>query len=555
MIRLRPYQSELEHDIYDVWRERPRANITAVAATGSGKTVLFSKILHDHRGACVAIAHRQELIAQISLALARNGVRHRLIGAKELTRTCVSLHMLEIGQSFFDPSALCAVAGVDTLIRMKDDSWMKQVTLIVLDECHHLLRNNKWGKAAAMFPNARCLGVTATPMRADGQGLGRHADGIMDALVLAPNMRDLIKMGYLNDYRVFAPPSDLDLDNVPISAGGDFSPEPLRKAVHASHIVGDVVQHYGRLAQGKLGVTFAVDVEAATEIAASFNAAGIPAAVVHAETPAWDRVNLLRRFRNREILQLCNVDLFSEGFDLPAIEVVSMARPTHSFPLFAQQFGRACRVMVSENYLQNWDMYSDAERCDIIARSSKPRALIIDHVGNIHRHGLPDAVRTYTLDRRATRSRVQNIIPIRTCAKCGSAYERSEIACPYCQYRQLPTERSTPAQVDGDLHELDPAVLARMRGEIEAGPNIQTWMSPEIVRGITGHWHQKNAAQRELREAIAQWGGYQTQSTDTDELRKAQKRFFLIFGVDVLTAQTLARKEAEELTARVRSSM
>src|SRR5882762_8257373 len=142
-----------------------------------------------------------------------------------------------------------------------------------------MLRDNKWGKVASMFPNARWLGVTATPNRADGRGLGRHADGLFDTMVHAPSMRELIRMGYLTDYRIFTIPSDVDLTDVPISAGGDFSPEPLRKAVHRSHIVGDVVQHYLRIARGKLGVTFAVDVESATQIAAAFNAAGVKAEV------------------------------------------------------------------------------------------------------------------------------------------------------------------------------------------------------------------------------------------------------------------------------------
>ena len=337
-MRLRPYQAQLKADIYKIWQSNPRANVLAVAATGSGKTVLFSDVIHDHKGASVAVAHRQELVSQISLALARNGVRHRIIGVSSLTKICVQLHMMEIGASYFDPTAMCAVAGVDTLIRMKDDPWFRQVTLGIQDEAHHMLGNNpsnmnKWGRAATMFPNARWLGVTATPNRADGRGLGRHAEGIMDAMVLAPAMRDLINMGYLTDYRIFAPPSDIKLEDVPVTASGEFSQEPLRKAVHASHIVGDVVAHYRRLAMGKLGVTFAVDVESATEIAQSFNDAGIPAAIVHAETPTYDRVRLLNMFKKRELLQLVNVDLFGEGFDLPAIEVVSMARPTHSFPL------------------------------------------------------------------------------------------------------------------------------------------------------------------------------------------------------------------------------
>ncbi len=377
-MRLRPYQSQLKADVYSHWWRDPKANVLAVSATGSGKTVIFADVIREHSGVSIAVAHRQELVTQISIALARVGVRHRLIGSSSLPKLCVKLHMDEIGRSYYDASAGCVVAGVDTLVRMpKTDPLFNQVTLGIQDEAHHMLDDNKWGKAAAMFPNARWLGVTATPCRADGKGLGRHADGIFDAMVQAPGMRDLIRMGYLTDYRIFTPPSDLDLSQVPLSAGGDFSPEPLRKAVHKSHIVGDVVSHYTRLAKDKLGVTFAVDVEAATELAAAYRAAGVSAEVVSANTAPANRQIILRRFANRQIMQLVNVDLFGEGFDLPAIEVVSFARPTQSFTLFTQQFGRALRLMLAPDLIGLWDQFSDDERLAFIAASSKPNAIII----------------------------------------------------------------------------------------------------------------------------------------------------------------------------------
>ena len=548
-MKLRPFQADIKHAVYGIWTERPRENVLVVSATGSGKTVIFSYILREHIGASVAIAHRQELISQISLALARNGVRHRIIGADSLKRTIVQLHMAEIGRSYYDPSAWCAVAGVDTLTRMdRSDPWFHQVTLGVQDEAHHMLKANKWGKAALMFPNARWLGVTATPMRADGAGLGDFAEGIMQSMVLAPGMRDLINMGYLTDYRIFAPPSDIDLSNVPISAGGDFSPDPLRKAVHASHIVGDIVTHYKRIASGKLGVTFAVDVESATEIAAAFNANGVPAAIVSANTPDARRVQVLRQFARRELMQLVNVDLFGEGFDLPAIEVVSMGRPTHSFPLYAQQFGRALRLMVDAP--GDWDDYTDAQRCEIIAGSTKPNAIIIDHVNNVARHGLPDRVRLYSLASRDRKSK-SVVIPVKTCPNCGASYERIEIKCPYCGDIPTPVGRSLPEQVDGDLCELDPKVLAAMRAEIDAPPRFPYEAASHVVAGIKNRHAEKCEAQRALRAAMSLWAGARTQATEGDAVRRVQREFYFTFGIDVLSAQTLPRKEAEELTERI----
>jgi len=345
MGKLRPFQQKLEADIYAAWGRGAR-NVMPVAATGSGKTVVLSKLLNDESGASIAIAHRQELISQISLAHARNGLRHRLIGSN-MTKIVSALHIAEFGHTgFLNPNAKASVGGVDTIVRMSaDDPYFKRVRKFVIDEGHHVLRENKWGKVAAMFPNALGLLPTATPARADGKGLGRHADGIADELVLAPTMREIINMGYLTDYRIFAPPSDLDMTGVAISqATGDFNKDQVRKAVHKSHIVGDIVSHYVKIAKGKLGVTFSVDVEEATRQAAEFRAAGVRAEVVSAKTPDHLRMQILRRFKNREIDQLVNVDLFGEGFDLPAIEVVSFGRPTASFPLYVQQFGRSLRI-------------------------------------------------------------------------------------------------------------------------------------------------------------------------------------------------------------------
>lgn len=881
MIQLRPFQATLKRDIYDAWQSGHR-NVLAVAPTGAGKTVIFSDILREHAAPSVAIAHRHELVTQISVALARNGVRHRIIGAASLVRNCVSLHMNETGKSYYDPTAHCAVAGVDTLIRLPaTDPWLRAVTLWVQDECfiagtlidgkpiesmrvgdfvsafdadsgaiverkivrlfknkqpkhmmrirtaghhvlhctnghpfwtrrgwvtaanlqltdevlshemhamrsadtdnnrvtavstekdgsnilhnvvrddlprrtseavhktnasncemphvrqqrgfirvslrktednrssvlqssvllrvpgasvvgngdenkseicicsdgckkpnargsysqegvrdietdqtqansarwkretcndcrndsvhdifgtgvcdatvdsdllqseksredswrvqtrpwqffdqagdrsgrressrsstfgreerrdtawigldsvevyestdidgnyvdggdghvynfevdelhtyvangivvhncHHVTCNNKWGKACAMFTNSavRGLGVTATPMRGDGLGLGRHADGVMDVMVQAPGMREIIRMGFLTDYRIFAPPSDLDLSGVTTSAGGDFSPEPLRKAVHKSHIVGDVVQHYIKIANGKLGVTFAVDVTSATEIAAAYREAGIKAEVVSAQTPDMIRMGVLRKFANREVVQLVNVDLFGEGFDLPAIEVVSMARPTQSFSLYAQQFGRALRLL-----------------------DGKPHGIIIDHVGNVARHGLPDAHREWSLDRREKRGRstVSDVMPIRVCPKCTGAYEADlGLSCPYCGHSAEPAGRSLPEQVDGDLYELTPEALARLRGEIDKPPSEHPNML--IQASLNARHREAGEAQRKLRAAMVEW------AAGMDDLPRAWRRFFLTFGVDTLTAQALGRVEAEALTARIKGT-
>lgn len=530
-IILRPFQLKLEQDIHAAWNNGAR-NVMAVAATGAGKTTVFSSVIRNHRGPSIAIAHRHELVGQISLALARNEVRHRIIGQPALIRDCVAAHIADTGRSYYNANGHVGVASVNTLVKMPPETpWFATVTLWVQDEIHHLLSKNLWGKAAALFPNARGLGVTATPVRADGKGLGRHADGLMDTMVFAPSMRTLIDDGYLTDYRIFAPPSDLDLAGVGISAGGDYSPEPLREAVRKSHIVGDVVSQYLRIAAGKRGVTFCPDVASASDAAAAFRQAGVPAETVSAKTPAAVRSAIIRRFAAGEILQLTNCDLFSEGFDLPAIEVVSMMRPTLSFGLYSQQFGRALRVM-----------------------EGKQHAIIIDHVGNVMRHGLPDAPREWSLDRRERRSRStpDDVIPVRVCPECTGVYERAEhgLTCPYCGATAEPAGRSLPEMVDGDLYELDADTLARMRSEIDAPPSSHP--SPLIQRSLNARHRERCDAQTELRAAMAEWAGRRDGRTDQATVRRLQREFFITFGVDVLSAQALGRAEAESLTERVR---
>jgi superfamily II DNA or RNA helicase len=563
-LQLRKYQVDFERNIYNAWNAGAR-NVLGVLPTGSGKTVAFAKVLADHNGSAIAIAHRQELVAQISVALAQRGVEHQIIGPLNVVKFAVSRQIEVIGSSFYKPNARVTVAGVDTLTRRREalSDWAKSVTLWVQDEAHHVLVKNKWGKAAELFPNAYGLGVTATPVRADGYGLGRHADGLFDTMVEGPGMRYLIDDGFLTDYRIFAPGSDLDLDSVNITNTGDYSKPQLKKAVQKSRIMGDVVEHYKRIAPGKLGVTFTVDVETATETAERFRAAGVPAEVVSHKTPDRTRAAILRRFRQRQILQLVNVDLFGEGFDLPAIEVCSFARPTESYALYCQQFGRALRLMLGD--VDETTLTTPQARRAAIASSCKPTALIIDHVGNVVRHNLPDAHRVWSLDRRDKRGRLKDdgLIPVTSCPECTGVYERTHHACPYCGYVPIPANRSKPEYVNGDLCELDPTVLAAMRGDVEridmnledyrswlAGRNVPLKEQMVNVKRLAA----KQEVQVNLRSVMAWWAGWQHAQGRTDD-RENQRRFFHTFNTDVLTAQTLGPRDAIALGERIVKEM
>lgn len=566
----RPYQIKGKAEISQAWQDGHR-NVLYVLPTGGGKTKTFSGIIHAHLiakmvglhpGPSVAIAHRKELVTQISMALNRDKVPHRIIGPDSLVRECVQIHMKDLGVTFMHPNAKCAVASVQTLDTPKSKRdlaiWAKTVTLWVQDEAHHMLEENVWGRATLLFPNAKGLGVTATPTRADGKGLGRHVDGLFDIMVIGPTMRELIDAGYLLDYRIYAPPSNLDLSHVDISkTTGDYVENQVASAVKKSSIMGDVVEHYLRIAKGKRGITFAPDIESAEAMAERFRQAGVPAMAVSSKNTAVERFHAVRDLASGKLMQLTNVDLFGEGVDIPVVEVTSFARPTESYSLYVQQFGRVLRLFLEAWLSGNWETFTDEVRKQHIAQSSKPFAIIIDHVGNCMRHGLPDAPRKWSLDRREKRAGKQKdpeVIPVRSCPECTAVYERIYRECPYCGFAPIPAGRSSPEQVDGDLAELDAETLARMRGEIAKVNMTMEEKAIELAQkrvpligqraGMNRH-RELLSTHKVLEDQLAWWGGRRSAEGMSDS--EIQRRFFFRFGIDVLSAQALGRKEAEEL--------
>lgn len=527
---LRTYQSTLKNKIIASWNFGYQ-NILAVAPCGAGKTVMMADIFHDHTGPAIAIAHRQELVGQISMAMARAGLTHRIIAPPALIKFIVTQQIKRLGSSFYHPSAPLAVAGVDTLIRRTDQlgDYLKQVSLWQTDEAHHLLTDNKWGAAVSHMPTAQGVGWTATPLRADKRSLARLQGGVFDHMVEGPAVRWLIDHGYLADYRIVGQASDIDLTRVDISKStGDFNSTQLRDEAHKSHIVGDVVKSYLRFAPGKRGVTFAVDVALAQEHVAAYAQAGVPAGVIHAKTPDLERTGIIDDYARGDLKQVVNVDVLGEGYDCPGIECVSLARPTSSIGLAVQQMMRALRQLEGKSF-----------------------AWIIDHVGNVVRHGLPDAPRVWTLNGLAPRDGDAEI-PIRTCPNpdCFRVFESWSKTCPYCNFKPEAQGRERPEQIEGDLIEFGPDLIAKLRREAEIV------MSPDralphhagvpAVKATMRRHDEHREAQGELRTAIAWWAGVRRDAHGDDD-STSYKRFYRRFGVDVLTAQSLKTAEAKKL--------
>jgi DNA repair protein RadD len=542
VIVLRQDQQQLKSEIYSGWNNGAR-NVLAVAPTGFGKSVVLSDIIQDNhqQGAIEAvIAHRVELVGQLSEHIANRGIKHRIIAPKNTVAAIIANHRERFnGRSYVSPDANCSVVAVDTMNARAEllASWAHQVDCWTIDEAHHVLRTNKWGKAVAMFPNARGLGVTASPTRMDGYGLGEHADGVFHHMVCGPDMRTLIDMGALCDYEIVCPESDLIVDEADFSANGDLSPKKGREASKRSHIVGDIVKEYCKYALGKRAIVFVTDVETAGEVANNFNAYGIAAAAVSAETPGVIRDDLIKRFKDGRLRVLVNVDLFGEGFDVPAVEVVIMARPTASLAVYLQQFGRALRTLAGKLY-----------------------GLIIDMVSNLKRHGFPDKAHYWSLDRRDKRAKKEkdpDDVPITVCRNCSRPYERFHIACPFCGHEPPLPDGGVRSleQVDGDLVLLDRETLEAMRKAtiLETPGSLASRVA--FAAGENAAKSRANAqmarfeAQERLRNAVAQWAAIERTKGLVD--RHIHKKLFLASGVDLLTALSLPRQDMDGLAARI----
>lgn len=536
-ISLRPYQQDLKEKIYQSWQQGNR-NVLAVLPTGGGKTRCFSNIAFDgvQQGLKQAIiVHRNELVSQIAVTLAQGGIPHKIIGSDKAIGLSVRRQRAKVGQSFYNPSAPTTVVGVDTLIARQSSmgSWAHQVDRWIQDEAHHLLRDNKWGKAVNMMPNAYGLGVTATPVRADGQGLGREFDGVFDDMVLGPSMRWLIDNEFLSDYEVVCPTSDMQVRDEDKSKSGDWSNQYLKKSAKKSKIVGDVVENYIKFAFGRKAICFATDVETAGEIANKFNEFGIRAAALSAKTPDNVREKYLDEFESGYLTVLVNVDLFDEGFDVPSCEVCIMARPTGSLGKFRQMIGRVLRPQPGKI------------------------ALIIDHVSNIVRHKLPDFPIQWTLARRDKRAKSApdpEDVPLTICVNptCVKPFPRFKPACPFCgESKPLPSPRDrTIEMVEGDLVLLDKTTLDRLRGltTLESAADIAARVAhvtgnPAAAKGVANRQIQKIAEHNKLKETLAQWAGIQRAAGFDD--REIQKKFYLTVGYDVLSALDASKSRSD----------
>jgi len=545
-ISLRSYQIDLKNKIYKALADGFKAPLV-VSPTGSGKSLTMCSTAYDMgitQGLPTVIsAHRRELVSQLCVSLARLKIPHNIIAPKNVVVGIIAAQRRAVGKQWYDHRAPITVVSVDTLNSRSDryKNWADGIRVWIQDEAAHVLKNNKWGKSLSLFPNAIGIGFTATPQRLDKRGLGTHADGLFDTMILGPSTKYLINEGYLSKYKIVVPPGDYEKHLVKANEGSDFTREAMAVASRESCIVGDVVKNYLKFCKNKLTIVFATDIESAFKLEKEFIDHQIPAKTLTGETPDQERSQGIIDFEEERTKVLINVDLFDEGLDIPGVECVIMARPTMSIGKHLQCIGRALRV-----------------------KKGKPHAIIIDHVGNIKRHGLPDQHRTWTLDRIVKRRDTTNLIRICSNHMCNAPYDKVLEACPYCgnvylkQYNRSggTSAREALEQVDGDLMLLDPDTIRELESEmvLESPEEIseRVAMAAGTAAGISvGRKQQERIdMQKQLAQTISVWAGKMKHFGYTD--RQIHKKFFLTYDMSITGALSLKTKEMKSIEGMIK---
>ena len=451
-ISLRPYQQQFIDDVgYEFTQGRRR--VCAVAPCGAGKTIMTAWMA---RGTALSgrraifMVHRQELIEQTSATFTAMGIQHGLIAAGAAKEYDLPVQ----------------IASVQTLVHRLGE--VQPPDLLICDECHHIVANT-YRRILEHFAAAYVLGVTATPERIGGQGLGE----IFQSLVLGPTAAELIAAGNLTPYDYYAPPSKFD----PAAAHvrfGEYVKGDLIHQMDDADVIGDIVKNYQNLAAGRRAICYCINCAHSEHVAASFRAVGISAVHIDGETHKTVRARTVEDFRLGKIRILCNAELLGEGFDVPAMEAVILARPTASLTLYIQQSMRPLRP--------------DPANPD-------KRAVIIDHVGNVFRHGMPDEERAWTLETRKKKPRSSSI---KVCPACYTAVPSTARVCPCGHAFAAAPEEHKYTERDGTLTKIE-EIKRKKRQEVGMARSVADLTAIALKRGYSLRWVSRMADLKRLR--------------------------------------------------------
>lgn len=572
---LRDYQKNFIKDIHSQFCAGYKA-VCGQSPTGSGKTVIFSYIANGaiNQGSKVVIlVHRQELILQTSLALAKFQIPNAIIAPASVIKSSAQIQYRELGRNYIDLNSPCVVASVqtlgrrldeftnyfdfiitdecfvgDTLIKTKNgykkikniksgdfvytfnekecffeykpvekrlkkplnenlirinniictenhlfftkNNWKKAKDLTISDfllneyfnfvkiksitnvkknnedsvydltvadnhnyfangflvhNCHHAVAG-QWRNVTDRNPNAFLLGLTATPERLDGKGLGIESGGVYEKLVLGPSVKSLIERGYLSQPRVFAPPINFD-DSALRTIAGDYDVKQMSEMLDQPQIIGDCVRHYSKICPNMPSIAFCSTIEHARHTAEQFCNAGFNFKCIDGTMSDFDRRDAIEGLGSGRYDGLTSCNIISEGTDIPVVGCAIFLRKTKSLSLYLQQAGRVLRPYSGKEY-----------------------SIILDHVRNVENHGFPEDERDWSLEGRRKQKRDEDEIFIRTCPQCYACYKSSLRACPVCGFgaeNAIKSQREIEF-IDAELVEIQKVQKERERKEANA---------------------------------------------------------------------------------------
>ena len=402
---LRPYQVKAIEDIRHHF-SKGKKRILLVAPTGSGKTVIASSMMQKAKERSkfnLFVAHRRELVMQCSRKLSDFGLNHGVIMAEKSPNAMADIQ----------------VASIQTFASRKDrDDFIKpNADIVILDEAHRSV-SGQFTELLKVYPNSFIIGLTATPIRNDGRGLGN----IYEEIVECGSIKELTEQGYLVPNRIVAPTIP-DLQKIRIVAG-DYEKKALTKKMNTAKLVGDIVSHWIKYGENRATVIFATSIAHSKHIANIFRQNGVPSGHIDSEQNELERETQLANLNSGKIKVLSNCQILTEGWDQPKISCVIIARPTKSYPMYLQMIGRTLRPY-----------------------PNKKDTLIIDHSGCVYEHGFPEDAGNWTLSTKKpkTKDKIKDPQPIEkqpfTCVRCDTVYapNRDDYACPNCAL--IPTKK------------------------------------------------------------------------------------------------------------------
>jgi len=455
---LRPYQVAMARQALTLV-EQDVSGILIELATGGGKTETGMGIIKTvtDMGLNVAwFAHRRELLGQASARASRFGISHGLImpGHRH-------------------GADLLHIASIDTARARISElrPWLAGVDVAFFDEAHHVVADS-WQAVANAAGNAVRIGLSATCFRQDGRGLGE--DGLFTNVIRGPSIRTLIADGYLVPPEVYAPPATIDLSRVQ-RRGGDFVQGQLQRAVDTPELALLAARYYAKYSPGDPAVVFCAGVDHAHHVAEAFVRAGWSAVAIDGGMSTAERDAAIGGLAAGTIQVITSCDLISEGFDCPSIAAAILLRPTESTGLYLQQVGRVLRTY-----------------------AGKASGLVVDLVGNIARHGMPDAPRPWTLD-GGIKGLERDVPATRRCTTCYRVQEWAD-RCVGCG-KAFPL-KAPPARPAADLRgikgfrNLDAVAIRELKLNLltDLAQNVEHLEIIAKVRGYAPWWVHKVAA-------------------------------------------------------------